>query len=338
MEEDSIVKIEKQSALVAFTSTEGLDPFVDEVRKIVESFEHDLSTGAGRKRTASLAAKVSKFKVSLDDMGKDLVSDWKEKAKVVDNARKKMRDQLDALRDEARKPLTDWENAEKQRVDNIRSSINDIQRLDFEGIAAISFRINQISEMTIDESYSEFKADAYEAKEKTLSALKAMLEKERQAEAQRLELERLRAEAEERAKADREEALRREGEERAKRESEAKIKAEQARIEAEARAKEEESQRAELAARRAQEEAERKQREAEDRARMAEENARKKAEAEARAKEEETARREANAKHNKKIKTEAKECLMSLGLDEKMAIAVVIAIDEEKIKNVSISY
>jgi hypothetical protein len=338
MEEDSIIQFEKQSALVAFTSTEGLDPFVDEVRKIVESFEHDLSTGSGRKKTASLAAKVSKFKVSLDDMGKGLTEEWKQKSKVVDNARKKMRDQLDALRDEARKPLTDWENAEKQRVDNIRAAINDIQRVDFEGIADLSERISVISEMVIDDSYAEFKAEAYESKEKVLNALKSMLEKEQQSEAQRLELERLRAESEARAKADREEALRKEGEERARKEAEAKIKAEQARIEAEAKAKEEESQRAELAARRAQEEAERKQREAEERAKMADENARKKAEADARLKEEEIARREANAKHNKKIKTEAKKCLIELGLDEKMAIAVVIAIDEKKIKNVSIAY
>ena len=79
-------------------------------------------------------------------------------------------------------------------------------------------------------------------------------------------------------------------------------------------------------------------REAEQRAQQAEKNASIKLAQEKKAQEEADAKREANAKHNKKIKTQAKESLMNLGLDEKTSISVIMAIDLGKIKNISISY
>ena len=42
---------------------------------------------------------------------------------TVDAARRKMRDALDALRDEARKPLDDWEAAEATRIQNLKSRV-----------------------------------------------------------------------------------------------------------------------------------------------------------------------------------------------------------------------
>lgn len=337
-----LVKLEEPQILALYTEGKAMDPLIESVRETVRNFEHDLTTAAGRAKTASLSAKVSKAKTFLDALGKDLVSEWKEKSRVVDNVRKAMRDELDALRDEARAPLTEWEDAEKSRLSRLESSIACLKQyaiaLENETSSAYKNKLDLIESIKIDDSYEERKAEAFEEKENAINFLKSKIATCEKREAEQAELEKLRAEAEARAKADREEALRKEGEQRAQREAEAKIKAEQARIEAEAKAKEEASARAELAARRATEEAERKLKESEERARMAEENTKRKAEAETKAIADETARREANAKHNKKIKTEAKECLIALGLDEKMAIAVVIAIDEKKIKNVSIAY
>ncbi len=99
----------KANTLAVFTSDTGLDQYVQQVKDEVSAFEHDLSTGVGRKRTASLAAKVAKIKVSYDGLGKDLVAQKKAEISVVDGARKKMRDELDDLKVLARKPLTDWE-------------------------------------------------------------------------------------------------------------------------------------------------------------------------------------------------------------------------------------
>ena len=310
------------SALAAFAEPNGLDPFIDAVRKIVSEFEHDLSTATGRKKTASLAAKVSSFKVSMDEMGKSLTEDWKQKSKVVDQVRKKMRDELDAVRDEARRPLTEWEDKEKARVARIRAKIEEISSLASEVIGenltvtALESRLFSAMDYAIDDSFEEFKLEAVETRLKSIDFLRNNLEKARLAESQRIELERLRAESEARAKAEREESLRKEGELRAQREAERK----------------------ELDARRIVEQQAKVLREAEERARMAEINARRKAEAEARAIEEEKARREADAAHNKKIKRQAKESLLSLGIDEKICIQIVLAIDAGKINNVTINY
>ena len=69
----------------------------------------DMETVGGRAGAASMAHKVSKSKVALDNLGKGLVKEWKDKAKTVDAERKLVRDTLDDLRDKVRAPLTKWE-------------------------------------------------------------------------------------------------------------------------------------------------------------------------------------------------------------------------------------
>tara|TARA_R110000787_G_scaffold201858_1_gene312607 strand:+ start:1430 stop:2479 length:1050 start_codon:yes stop_codon:yes gene_type:complete len=113
---NQLAEISPETALSVFTAEKGLDSYVQQVKDEVNSFEHDLTTAAGRAKTISLASKVAKIKVKYDDCGKDLVSGWKENAKKVDKARKKMRDDLDELKVIARKPVTDWE-AEQAKIE-----------------------------------------------------------------------------------------------------------------------------------------------------------------------------------------------------------------------------
>jgi colicin import membrane protein len=116
---NQLAEISPETALSVFTAEKGLDSYVQQVKDEVNSFEHDLTTAAGRAKTISLASKVAKIKVKYDDCGKDLVSGWKENAKKVDKARKKMRDDLDELKVIARKPVTDWE-AEQEKIETDR--------------------------------------------------------------------------------------------------------------------------------------------------------------------------------------------------------------------------
>lgn len=106
---NDLLVIEDTTVLSAFSGRDGLDPLIKQATDLVESFEHDMSTPGSRMKTASLANKVAKFKVRVDGMGKELVSEWKSKSKAVDINRKKVRDALDALKIGARKPLTEWE-------------------------------------------------------------------------------------------------------------------------------------------------------------------------------------------------------------------------------------
>jgi hypothetical protein len=93
----------------------AIDPLIERIEAEVRSHVADLTTKKGRDAIASLAFKVSTSKTALDTAGKALTQTQKAEIKVVDDARKKIRDRFDALRDEARKPLTDWEKAEADK-------------------------------------------------------------------------------------------------------------------------------------------------------------------------------------------------------------------------------
>ena len=109
-----LITYDEKTILECFSSDDGLNDVVGKLTELVGGFEHDMSTGASRAKTASLSSKVASFKVKMDGLGKDLVSDWKNKSKAVDKNRKSMRDALDELKEEARKPLTDWEDEQKR--------------------------------------------------------------------------------------------------------------------------------------------------------------------------------------------------------------------------------
>ena len=110
-----LLVVEQLNAMELFTG-QAMDPLIEQIKALVDRHVPDVSTARGRGDIASLARRVASSKVILDDLGKDLVADWKEKAKKVDIVRKKMRDELDALRDRAREPLTLWEQAEAERL------------------------------------------------------------------------------------------------------------------------------------------------------------------------------------------------------------------------------
>jgi hypothetical protein len=109
---------------VMFRKENGLDPIVARIAEEVRSHVPDLTTAKGRDAIKSLAFKVARSKTALDDAGKKLNEDARAQINIVDAARRKIRDQLDALRDEARKPLDDWEAAEKERVDTLTARLH----------------------------------------------------------------------------------------------------------------------------------------------------------------------------------------------------------------------
>ena len=107
------LKLLEESAISIFIENR-VDSVLREIEKEALSFVPDLSTSSSRKEIASIARKVSKSKVILDNAGKELTADWKAQSKLVDASRKESRDFLDLLRDTVRKPLTDWEDKKKQ--------------------------------------------------------------------------------------------------------------------------------------------------------------------------------------------------------------------------------
>lgn len=191
-----MVVIEPATVLAAYTEGRDLDDAIQQVRDVVEGFEHDMTTITSRKRTASLAMKVAKVKTGLDAMGKDLTAKWKEQAKKVDNSRKSMREALDALKIEARKPLTDWEY-EEAMAEAERQAVEDAEKL------AAQIESDHEIGILLNEKLERDKADAKE-KEERLAKINVEYEERIRQEREN----RIAAEAAERATREKDAALR----------------------------------------------------------------------------------------------------------------------------------
>lgn len=176
----------------------GLQPVLDKIRKEVLSLVPDTSTQKGRDAIRSNAASVSKAKKGLDDMRKDLVSEMKAQCKIIDAEGKRAKDELDELKIFARKPLTDWEEAEETRVDWIRERIKFFRHCastenchgasaegltaEFDGLAILPVE---------EEMFGEFQAEAVMAKQESLNRLTILIEEAKKREADAVELKRL---------------------------------------------------------------------------------------------------------------------------------------------------
>ena len=176
---NSIATIETMTANDIFGSYE-IDNILKIINKEVMLEVPDMSTAQGRKNIISRAAKVSKLKVHLDNLGKGLVSKLKGRTSIIDQARKKMRDNLNVLRDDVRRPVTDWEDVEKDRVLKIKNRIKEL-----EGLAVVydpdgnpyssEFLMNAlrvVEEEVIDSFYAEFTESAQNIKDIAISILK----------------------------------------------------------------------------------------------------------------------------------------------------------------------
>lgn len=312
---------EKVAPLAVFSEPGGLDPYVSKAREIVAGFEHDLSTDASRKKTAALAHKVAKLKIRLDDMGKGLVSDWKSKAKLVDESRKSMREELDELKIVARAPLTAWEEKEKAALaEKIAAEEKEKQLAEIEAAHELAILMNDKIDLE--------KADA----ERLAEAARIAAENERIArekEQNRIAAEEARAQADAAAqeKIDQADREKKEAEERAE-------QAERNRIESEARAKVE----ADIAEKNRVAALEKSARDADAAAEAARLEQIRLADEVKRLQQEETERRERNKQHASKIMGEAKDSLMIIGLDEEKARSVVLAIKAGDIPHIAIHF
>lgn len=326
----------------------GVEKLLGEVTTKVRAIKVDASTDGGRTEIKSVAYKIARSKTALDEMGKTFVAELKRAAGVVDADRRTIRDRLDALRDEVRKPVDEWEAAEEARVASLTAGIDELAVLGQFDIGA-EFDVETIDqrqavlETARTRDWQEFTERAEQLFVKIPPVLAARreaavkreadlieLERLRKAEADRLEAQRLEMAA--KAQRQRDEEIAAAAAAKAQRDSEAAIAtAERAREEAEARAKAA-AQRAEDDRQAAAEKAERDWEAAieAERKRVADAKA---------AEDAATAAREADRSHKAKVNNAAVAALMgAAALNEDQAKAVVKAIACGKVSNVSISY
>lgn len=317
-----LVVIEKKNAMAVFTNNDQLDPLIEAIEKEARSLVPDVTTKKGRDAIASMAHKVARSKTYIDNAGKDLVAELKALPKQIDESRRVVRERLDALKDEVRRPLTEWEAAQERiKAEEAMNALH-VEALamneDFD--RQLAARIESDHEMAL------LMNDAFDREQ---------AEKKAEAERQRIvreeEIKRL---AEEKAKREAAEQAQREIEAATAREREAilaKERAEREQREAAERAEREKQAAVEAERRKAQEEADRIRREAEQReqARLAEEKR----------KADEQARREADVRHRKAVGAEVVKALMAnTSLTRDQAIEVLTAVKDGHIPYTGISY
>jgi len=300
----------KINAIAVFANKDSIDPILKAIEQEVTAFVPDISTDKGRKHIASLAHKVARSKVALDDAGKNLVAGGTYQAKVGDDSRKHAREFLDSLKDRVRQPLTDWENEQARIAEEKRIAIEKAEAEKFAAIAEAA-RIER------------------EKMEAELAALRA--EKEaRDAEARRIDQERIekeRVELAEKARIANEERIRRECEEKARRDAEeaviraneAAAKAERDRIAAEERAKIEQAN-AVRAERERMERIEREKQAAIDQERRAAEKL------------------AANKAHRSAVNNAILVELVKIGVSEDHGKKIITAVIKGQIKHLSVNY
>jgi chromosome segregation ATPase len=164
----------------------------------VRAVAPDLSTATGRKAIASRALKVARSKTALDEIGKEITEDARKQIEAVNAKRRDIRDRLDALKNEVRAPLDEWEAAEEARVadleERLRDFTDDLPTME-QGSETIRTVIKEIGAIPIDATWQEFQGRAEVVKRESLTALHRVMEKALERETEQAELERLRAEA-----------------------------------------------------------------------------------------------------------------------------------------------
>lgn len=327
-ESHALIAVEKINALEVFNG--GMLPIIEEIHKKVAVLVPDVTTAKGRKEIASMANKIARSKTLLDDVGKNLVADWKAKAKIVDDNRKLMRDKLDALKEATRAPLTAWEEAEAARVAKYENGLKDL--IAFQtiphgaSVQHIQDIIQEIEAIIVGDDWGDAKERAEAAQSYALKNANQRLAERIQYDEQQLEIQRLRQQEQARQAKEAEEKKNAELAERARIEAEMKAKRAIEEAEAKAKAAVEAQKRAEERAKQAEENAKREAELAIQREKAREETAKREAEYKAKKEAERIAADKATAEIEAKKKQEA---MMSRAKRVDEAIAAISALMNE---------
>lgn len=231
IEEDySVTVTHKENLLSFFRNSANLDGLYNVVESKARALVADVTTKEGVSQIKSTARQIASIKKRVDDIGKDVVAELKDLPKQIDANRKKWREDMEALQDEIRKPVTEIENRQAE-IEEIRATHGKLVLSGSEEIKAAIESLEKI-ELTGDK-WKESLEDATAAVTAEKGALEVMLNAALKKEAEARELEELRKKQEEAERIIREQKIREEAERKAREEAEARAAAEKARLERE---------------------------------------------------------------------------------------------------------
>jgi hypothetical protein len=304
----------------------------------------DYASPKGNKEARSHIYSLRKINAALEKARKEAKAEALEYGRKVDSMAKEIAGELDALIEQHDKPLREIEERETARVAEHNRQLAILNALgDNQGNSEmLRMTIDVVEQTALGDRWQEFETLAARAKDEALTKLRANLAATEKHEQEQVELARLRAEAVERERLDREARIAQEAADKAKREAEQAAQREAMRVEQERIEAERKAADAIRAQELALESAKRETAEANERAAKAEQEAKAKAERDLAAKQAaeraEAEKREANKKHQAKVNNEAMICLVAAGLSEDAAKLAVVAIAQRKVQHVTISY
>lgn len=204
---DIILAVEETPQIVLL-EPEKFDQFYERVKAETEKLVIDVTTKRGRDAIIAMAAKVTKSKTAIDKARLQLTGAWREQTNQVNAAGKEIETRLATLAREVRQPVTDWEVAEKERIDSCRADIDAFKRASVvtldDTAATVRERGQEVWRQEIDpERFGDLLDEAVAAKDTAVAALKAALARLTLEEADKAELEKLRAAQAKRDEADR---------------------------------------------------------------------------------------------------------------------------------------
>ncbi|WP_314140011.1 hypothetical protein [Buttiauxella noackiae] len=338
----TVIEIKPEQAPVLYAPN-GLDAFLEQIKQEVNEVP-DLSTAKGRARVASLAAQVSRSKTAIEKPGRDYLKRLKELPKEVEAELRRFVTECDTIRDETRRPLTEWE-AEQERIaaeNQMLAWHEEALEMNsaFNAAAKLNFETDHEMALLMDAAFDRDAAEKAAEAERQRIAHEEELKRQAAEQAKREAAEAAQREIDAAAARERDATL---AKERAEREAkEAADLAERNRIAAEQKAEADRKAAAEKAERdkqeaiaeekrKAQAEADRIKREADEKeaARLAEEKRIA----------DEAAARAANEKHRKVVGTEIVSALLGhTSLTREQAIEVLVALKDELIPRTRITY
>lgn len=115
----SVLVVEKKDLQAFFLDHEKLDALYGHVEKMARALVADPLTKEGASQIKSCARQIASVKKRIDDIGKDVVAELKKMPGQIDANRRNLRERLEALQDDIRRPVTEIENREDE-IDRIK--------------------------------------------------------------------------------------------------------------------------------------------------------------------------------------------------------------------------
>lgn len=309
---------------------------LDDLKRLNDSVLFDYDSPQGNKEARSHIYKLRQTKRAVDKARKEEKAASLEYGRQVDAQAKAIISEIEAMISIHQSPLDRIEQKEKDRIAAHQKRIEEMRELSADTNEDISSDIliakkAQLDSYKLGEHWDEYEVVAARVKESGLTSLNAQIKRQKKLEAEREELAQLRKKQEQIEREHREAEIARKAEERARAEAEEKANAER-----------QAAERREQELRMAAERAERERAEAELRADRAAEQAKKQAEIEAHAKAareaEESRQREANKRHKQSVDKKARDALIKAGIDKAAAELAINCIASGDVPNVRIEY